>query len=193
MLPVSDCCQSTALSALNRKSHGICLKAHGTQHNINSSDISLPVAEKKQGACHCCFGQCHSDEWCPNRSKGIAFFLFPKLKQRYEDCKAWIIACGRPHDQILDRDLTHMVCPCQARGRNTDVSIAWHQQLTVLTISLLRWELIVFTPLMLLTYSVPADRIFGRCLLVRFRATDRIFCRQAFVIFSSASPPLLMT
>ena len=35
--------------------------------------------------------------------KGIAFFLFPKPKQRLEDCKAWIRACGQPHNQILDQ------------------------------------------------------------------------------------------
>ena len=34
--------------------------------------------------------------------KEIAFFLFPKPKGRLEDCKAWIIACGQLHDQILD-------------------------------------------------------------------------------------------
>ena len=31
------------------------------------------------------------------------FSLFPKLNGL--DCKAWIIACGQPHDQILDKHI----------------------------------------------------------------------------------------
>ena len=57
----------------------------------------------KQGACHCCFGQCRSNEQCSERYKGIACFLFPTSKRSLEDCKARIRVCGRHHDQILDQ------------------------------------------------------------------------------------------
>ena len=108
---------------LNRKACGSRRKAQGTcrtcrdmktaslsdsqaeqQHNVNSAGTSLLMAEKKaQGAHHCCFGQCCSDEQCPKKYKRIAFCLFPKPKQMLEDCKAWKRARGPPHDQILDQ------------------------------------------------------------------------------------------
>ena len=47
--------------------------------------------------------QCRQDERCPEKYKGIALFLFLKPKRRLEDCKAWIKACARLHDQILDQ------------------------------------------------------------------------------------------
>ena len=62
------------------------------------------MAEKQLGGCHYCFDQCRSDERYPEKYKGIAFSLFPMPKRRLEDCEAWIRACGRPHDQILDQD-----------------------------------------------------------------------------------------
>ena len=65
--------------------------------------ISLYLNKQTRGACHYCSDQCRSDERCPEKYKGIAFSLFPKPKQRMEDCKAWVRACGWPHDQIWDQ------------------------------------------------------------------------------------------
>ena len=58
------------------------------------------MAEKQPGKRHCCYGQCRSDERYPDKYAGVTIFPFPKPKRRLEDCKAWIKACGRPHDQL---------------------------------------------------------------------------------------------
>ena len=58
------------------------------------------MAEKKPGKWNCCNGQYKSNERYPDKCAGVTFLPFPKPKTRLEDCKAWIKACGRPHDQL---------------------------------------------------------------------------------------------
>ena len=70
------------------------------------------MAEKKPGKRHCCYGQCRSDERYPDRCEGVTFLPFPKPKTRLEDCKAWIKACGRPHDQLNPSVITKNYYVC---------------------------------------------------------------------------------
>ena len=57
--------------------------------------------------------------------KGMVFYLFPKLKRKLEDCKAWIRACRRPHGQILAPPLSPLArlrgrCQCRVDGANAE-------------------------------------------------------------------------
>ena len=99
--PVNHCSQSTVNHSEKHVEHADGKTASQAEqlHNVNSAGHIVTDSRKKRGARHCCFCQCRSDERCPEKYKGIAFSLFPKPKQRLEDCKAWIRACGRPHDQ----------------------------------------------------------------------------------------------
>ena len=70
------------------------------------------MAEKKPGKRHFCCGQCRSDERHPDRCAGVMFLPFPKPKTRMEDGKAWIKACGRPHDQLNPSMITKNYYVC---------------------------------------------------------------------------------
>ena len=116
-LPVNHGSQPIAFGALSRKARGTSRKARRTgrdgemalQAELGSRAttqrkqcwhiVTDGRKKKKRGTRHCCFDQCRSDERCLKKCKGIAFFLFHKPKRGLEDCKAWIRACGRPHDQ----------------------------------------------------------------------------------------------
>ena len=69
----------------------------GQENGLASRKTSFLIGRKSEGLVGCCYGQCRSDERCPQKYKGIAFFLFPKPNRWVEDCKAWIRASGRPH------------------------------------------------------------------------------------------------
>ena len=132
----------------NRKASGTCRKACGTRRDGKTNLASWACKpsnnttwtvlahhywcqKTKQGAHHCCYGQCRSDEWYLEKYKRIAFFLFSKPKWRLKDCKAQIRACGQLHDQILDQHTWSALArpACQARGASKDVSI-FHKHLT---------------------------------------------------------------
>ena len=93
------------------KARGTRRKARGTRmdwktapqeeqkHNVNSAGTTLLMAERtNDGARHCCFGQCRSDERCSEKYKGIAFFPFPKPKGRVEVCLlvGWLLNVPAP-------------------------------------------------------------------------------------------------
>ena len=85
-------------------------------------DTPLQMTEKKSGAHHCCFAQCHWDERCPEKYIIwiISFYLFPKPKWRLGDCKNL--------DQSIwstpwsDFRSAHKVCLCQDKGSGANAA-----------------------------------------------------------------------
>ena len=108
-MPMYHFSQPTAFHALNRKACGT--HRHGTtalqgkqQHDVNSVRHTVTDDRKKSKGLVTAVlvGAIRINNTA--RNKRNDFFLpFPRPKQRLEDCKAWIRACGWPHDQTLDQ------------------------------------------------------------------------------------------
>ena len=94
-------------------------------NNTTSTVLGKPllIAEKK---IHC-FAQYSSLERWPKKYNGIAFFLFPKLKRRLEDCKSldqsmWLTAWSNFKSTLV-------VYPCQRelmQSRRNHGSVYWN-------------------------------------------------------------------
>ena len=85
----------------------------------------LLLLKKKRGELYCCFGQRSTDERCSEKYKEIILFPFPKPKRRFQECKAWIRACGRP--PCSDHTTTHMICLCKAEGAELTLRACDHK------------------------------------------------------------------
>ena len=55
----------------------------------------------------CSWGKCNSDNRYSQKPhmNGVTFFPFPKPSKDPDRCKAWIKACGRPHEQLNEKKI----------------------------------------------------------------------------------------
>ena len=62
----------------------------------------------------CSWGTCNSDSRYKQKPhmEEVSFFPFPKPWIDKEKCRKWIIACGRPKDQLNENMIAGHHCVC---------------------------------------------------------------------------------
>ena len=90
VVPVNHCSQSPHSTLSIEKSVELARTGQWRcKQNTTWTVLNTPLlmAQEKQGAHHCCFGQYRSDELCPEKCKEILFSYFPSLNKDWRTAK----------------------------------------------------------------------------------------------------------